>query len=41
LVSAIEHPSVLEAADLLESNGALVERIKVNSQGRLDLSDLI
>jgi len=40
LVSAIEHPSVLEAADSLEANGALVERIEVNSQGRLDLSDL-
>lgn len=40
LVSAIEHPSVLETADSLKANGAVVERIKVNSQGQLDLTDL-
>lgn len=40
LVSAIEHPSVLEAAEALEPHGALVDQIDVDSSGRLDLAAL-
>jgi len=40
LVSAVEHPSVLEAAEALETHGALVDQIKVDPSGRLDLTDL-
>lgn len=40
LVSAIEHPSVLEAAEALETHGALIDHIEVDTSGRLDLSDL-
>jgi cysteine desulfurase len=40
LVSAIEHPSVLEPARQLASRGFSVETIRVNSQGQVDLLDL-
>ena len=40
LVSAIEHPSVLEAAEALEARGAVVDQIKVDNSGRLNLEDL-
>lgn len=40
LVSSIEHPSVLEAAEALEARGALVSHIEVDSTGRLNLGDL-
>ena len=39
LVSAIEHPSVLEVADALAEKGAIVDRIKVDSFGFIDLPD--
>lgn len=40
LLSAIEHPSVLEAAEALQTRGALVEMVEVDAVGRLDLGDL-
>ncbi len=40
LISAIEHPSVLEAAAALETRGALVEQIEVDATGRVNLADL-
>ncbi len=40
LVSAIEHPSVLEVAEALETRGALVDQIEVNASGRVNLDDL-
>ena len=40
LVSAIEHPSVLEAAEALETHGALVDQVKVDTSGCLDVADL-
>ncbi|MEM4181945.1 MAG: cysteine desulfurase family protein [Candidatus Pacearchaeota archaeon] len=40
LVSSIEHPSVLESAYSLEKEGFLVEKIRVNKEGILDLDDL-
>jgi len=40
LVSAIEHPSVLEAAEALKARGALVDQIEVDTSGRLKLPDL-
>lgn len=40
LVSSIEHPSVLEVAEALESRGALVDQIDVDSDGRVSLADL-
>jgi len=40
LVSAIEHPSVLEVAESLEKRGALVEQVEVDATGRVDLADL-
>ena len=41
LVSAIEHPSVLEVAEALETRGALVDQIEVDSSGRVDMADLL
>jgi cysteine desulfurase len=40
LLSAIEHPSVLEVAESLRSRGALVEEIEVDAAGRLNVEDL-
>jgi cysteine desulfurase len=40
LVSAIEHPSVLEAAESLGRRGAIVDQIEVDALGRLSLADL-
>ena len=40
LVSSIEHPSVLEVAEALETRGAQVEQIEVDAAGRLNLEDL-
>lgn len=40
LVSAIEHPSVLEVAERLEARGALVDQIQVDAAGRVNLEDL-
>lgn len=40
LVSAIEHSSVLEVAELLRDEGASVQYINVDKEGRLDLDDL-
>ena len=40
LVSAIEHPSVLEVAETLEKHGALVDQIEVDAAGRVNLEDL-
>ena len=40
LVSSIEHPSVLEVAEALQTRGALVEQIEVNATGRINLEDL-
>lgn len=40
LISSIEHPSVLETAEALQLRGAIVEHIKVNAVGRIDLSEL-
>ena len=40
LVSAIEHPSVLEAAAALETRGALVDQIRVDSTGHVNMADL-
>lgn len=40
LVSAIEHPSVLEAAEALEEHGALVDHIGVDNSGRLNILEL-
>lgn len=40
LVSSIEHPSVLEVAEALETRGALVDQIKVDDSGRVILADL-
>ncbi len=40
LVSAIEHPSVLEVAEALEAQGAIVEQIQVDTNGRINLDDL-
>ena len=40
LVSSIEHPSVLEVAEALETRGALVDQIEVDASGRVNLSDL-
>ena len=40
LVSSVEHPSVLEVAEVLQTRGALVEQIEVDATGRLNLEDL-
>jgi cysteine desulfurase len=40
LVSAIEHPSVLEAAEALEARGAVIDQIEVDTSGLLNLSDM-
>ena len=40
LVSSVEHPSVLEAAEALEARGALVDQIEVDAIGRVNLCDL-
>jgi cysteine desulfurase len=40
LVSSIEHPSVLEAAEALEKRGAQIYQIEVDSKGRVDLTDM-
>ena len=40
LVSSIEHPSVLEVAEALETRGALVDQIEVDASGRVNLADL-
>jgi len=40
LVSAIEHPSVLEVAETLEKRGAIVDQIEVDGAGRVSLEDL-
>jgi len=40
LVSSIEHPSVLEVAESLETRGALVDQIEVDNSGRVKLDDL-
>jgi len=40
LVSAIEHPSVIGAADALKRNGFPVEQISVDSNGVVSLDDL-
>ncbi len=39
LISAVEHPSVRETANALIEEGAIVETIKVNRDGFLDLED--
>jgi cysteine desulfurase len=39
LVSAIEHPSVLETAEVLRARGAVVDHLEVDSSGRLSLAD--
>lgn len=36
-ISAIEHPSVLEAAEYLRQGGAVVTRLPVTADGRIDL----
>ncbi len=40
IISAVEHPAVLETAEQLEQEGVQVTRIGVDSQGRLDLAAL-
>ena len=40
IVSAVEHPAVMEAADALEARGVQVIRIGVDASGRLDLDAL-
>lgn len=40
LVSAIEHPSVLEAAEALKKRGAIINLVEVDTCGRLNLADL-
>ena len=40
LVSSIEHPSVLEVAEMLEKRGAVVDQIEVDTAGRVNLEDL-
>jgi cysteine desulfurase len=40
LVSAVEHPAVLEAASALARRGVEVERLPVDGEGRLDLGAL-
>lgn len=40
LISAIEHHAVLDAADALAQSGFVVERVGVDSQGRLDVGEL-
>lgn len=40
LVSAIEHPSVWEAAEVLASEGYLVDTVPVDDQGRLRVEEL-
>lgn len=37
LISSVEHPSVLKAAQFLESEGAVVKLIPINRAGELDL----
>jgi len=38
VVSAVEHPGLLAAANQLADEGARVDRIRVDTQGRIDLS---
>jgi cysteine desulfurase len=40
LVSSIEHPSVLEVAEMLEKRGAVVDQIEVDTAGRVNVEDL-
>ncbi|MEM4331087.1 MAG: cysteine desulfurase family protein [Candidatus Pacearchaeota archaeon] len=40
LISSIEHPSVIEPAISLEKEGFIIEKIKVDKEGILDLEDL-
>lgn len=40
LISAIEHPSVMEVAETLKKRGALVDQIDVDPAGRVNLEDL-
>lgn len=40
LISSIEHPSVLEVAESLETCGAIVDHIAVDGTGLIDLADL-
>ncbi|MGI5892570.1 MAG: cysteine desulfurase family protein [Bacillota bacterium] len=40
LISAIEHPSVIEPAKILAQRGFTIEEIAVNRKGYVDLSDL-
>lgn len=40
LISSIEHPSVLEAAEALRKKGAIVEHLPVDREGRIVLSAL-
>ncbi len=40
LISSIEHPSVIESAECLKKEGFVVEKIKVDQEGIVDLNDL-
>jgi len=40
LISAVEHPSVIEAADFLKKLGAEIEVFPILSGGKIDLIDL-
>ena len=40
VTSAIEHPAVLDACDALEREGCRVTRLRVDGEGRVDLSQL-
>jgi len=40
LISSIEHPSVIESAECLKKEGFVVEKIKVDKEGIVDLNDL-
>ena len=40
VVSAIEHPSILEVAEALRERGAVVEQVKVDGSGYISLTDL-
>ncbi|MBS64137.1 cysteine desulfurase family protein [Salinisphaera sp.] len=40
LISPIEHPAITDAAGALERDGWRIDRVAVDSQGRVDLADL-
>ncbi|MBU3895996.1 cysteine desulfurase [Patescibacteria group bacterium] len=40
VISAIEHPSILESAKWLSSQGFVIKKAKVDKYGKLDISDI-